>query len=80
MTQAIHQQTRLRRLSEYEKYNSRERLSQSFGEHLEILAAIEAGDRDQAAERMRAHIQASDQTRPDFRKVRVLAHRRLTRR
>ena len=80
LAQAIRQQTRLRRLSEYEKYNSRERLSASFGEHLGILEALEAGDRGRAAERMRTHIQASDQTRPDFRKVRVLAHRRLTRR
>jgi DNA-binding GntR family transcriptional regulator len=80
LAQAIRQQTRLRRLSEYEKYTSRERHRQSFGEHLSILDALEAGDRSLAAERMRAHILASNRTRPDFRKVRTLAHRRLTRR
>jgi len=80
LTQAIRQQTRLRRLSEYEKYISRERHRSSFVEHLAILDAIEAGDRTLAAERMRDHILASDSKRPDFRKVRTLAHRRLTRR
>ncbi len=80
LAQAIRQQTRLRRLSEYEKYTSRERHRQSFAEHLAILEAIEAGDPPLAAERMREHILAANAKRPDFRKVRTLAHRRLTRR
>jgi len=80
LIQAIRQQTRLRRLSEYEKYTSRDRHAQSFGEHLSILDAIATGDRALAAERMRAHILAANEKRPDFRKVRTLAHRRLTRR
>ena len=80
LEQAIRQQTRLRRLSEYEKYISRERLEESFAEHLSILDAIENGSYAEAAERMSLHIRMSDATRPDFRKVRVLAHRRLTRR
>lgn len=80
LAQAIRQQTRLRRLSEYEKYTSRERHRQSFAEHLSILDAIEAGDMKRAAERMRAHILAANAKRPDFRKVRALAHRRMTRR
>ncbi|MEJ8572041.1 GntR family transcriptional regulator [Microbaculum marinum] len=80
LAQAIRQQTRLRRLSEYEKYTSRERHRSSFGEHMTILDAIEAGDMPLAAERMRRHIRAANDTRPDFRKVRTLAHRRLTRR
>lgn len=80
LSQAIRQQTRLRRLSEYEKYTSRERLVASFEEHLSILDAIENGAMAEAAERMSLHIRMSDATRPDFRKVRVLAHRRLTRR
>ncbi len=80
LSQAIRQQTRLRRLSEYEKYTSRERLVDSFEEHLSILDAIENGAFAEAAERMSLHIRTSDATRPDFRKVRVLAHRRLTRR
>lgn len=80
LSQAIRQQTRLRRLSEYEKYTSRERLTQSFGEHLSILDAIENEAYAEAAERMSLHIRTSDANRPEFRKVRVLAHRRLTRR
>ncbi len=55
-------------------------ISQSFAEHLAILDAVEAGDRDLAAERMREHILAANAKRPDFRKIRTLAHRRLTRR
>ncbi|NJO36513.1 MAG: GntR family transcriptional regulator [Rhizobiales bacterium] len=80
LAQAIRQQTRLRRLSDYEKYTSRERLIDSFGEHLAILDAIEQGAFGEAAKRMSLHIRTSDANRPDFRKVRVLAHRRLTRR
>lgn len=80
LSQAILQQTRLRRLSEYEKYTSRERLIDSFGEHLSILDAVERGTLGEAAAHMSLHIRNSDANRPDFRKVRVLAHRRLTRR
>lgn len=80
LTQAIRQQTRLRRLSEYETYTSRERMADSFREHLSILDAVEKSAFEEAAERMSLHIRTSDATRPDFRKVRVLAHRRLTRR
>ena len=80
LTQAIRQQTRLRRLSEYEKYTSRERLTDSLREHVSILDAIEKSAFAEAAERMSLHIRTSDATRPNFRKVRVLAHRRLTRR
>lgn len=80
VSQSIRQQTRLRRLSEYEKYTSRERLVDSFDEHLSILDAIENGAFAEAAERMSLHIRTSNAMRPDFRKVRVLAHRRLTRR
>ena len=80
LSQAIGQQTKLRRLSEYEKYAPRERLSDSLREHLTILEAIERGDRQAAAAGMRAHTRKSHENRPDFRKVRVLAHRRLTRR
>lgn len=80
LSQAIRQQTRLRRLSEYEKYTARERLTQSFEEHLSILDAVEHEAYAEAAERMSLHIRTSDANRPEFRKVRVLAHRRLTRR
>lgn len=80
LAQAIRQQTRLRRLSEYERYSSRERLLESFREHLRVLEALEQGDKALAADCLRVHIRASENARPDLRKVRVLAHRRLTRR
>ncbi len=79
IAQAIRQQTRLRRLSEYENYSDRGRLEQSCHEHLAILDAVEVGNRTRAAELMRRHILVSEDIRPDFEKVRVLAHRRLTR-
>lgn len=79
LAQSIRQQTRLRRLSEYEKYTSRERMEVSFREHLAILDAISRGAQDEAADRMSLHIRLANENRPDFRKVRVLAHRRLTR-
>lgn len=79
LAQAIRLQTRLRRLSEYENYNERERLHASCREHLAILDALEAKDFVRAAELLREHIAVSQQIRPDFNKVRALAHRRLTR-
>lgn len=79
LVRAIKQQTQLRRLSEYEKYNERDRLKASFAEHLAILDAIGHGDLADAARLMREHIERSERSRPDMRKVRVLAHRRLTR-
>lgn len=79
LRQAIRQQTHLRRLSEYENYGDRARLAESCREHLEILDAIEAGDLDIAAARLADHIATSRRVRPDFAKVRALAHRRLTR-
>ncbi len=76
---AIRQQTQLRRLSEYEKYNERGRLETSFREHLAILNAIECRDLAAASRLMAEHIRHSEDSRPDLAKVRVLAHRRLTR-
>jgi DNA-binding GntR family transcriptional regulator len=79
LAHAIRLQTRLRRLSEYENYNDRERLSESCREHLAILDAFEADDFQRAAELLRRHIAVSQEVRPNFDKVRALAHRRLTR-
>jgi DNA-binding GntR family transcriptional regulator len=79
LAHAIRLQTRLRRLSEYENYNDRARLSDSCREHLAILDALEADDRPRAAELLRRHIAVSQEVRPSFDKVRALAHRRLTR-
>lgn len=80
LAQSIRQQTRLRRLSEYQKYISSDRMAASYAEHLAILDAIERDAFAEAADRMSLHIRMSDENRPDFRKVRILAHRRLTRR
>jgi DNA-binding GntR family transcriptional regulator len=79
LAQAIRLQTRLRRLSEYENYNDRERLKDSCREHLAILDAFEAGDFRRAADLLHGHIAVSQEVRPNFDKVRALAHRRLTR-
>lgn len=79
LAQAIRLQTRLRRLSEYENYNDRTRLSESCREHLAILDALEAGDCPRAAALLRRHIAVSQEVRPSFEKVRALAHRKLTR-
>jgi len=79
IAQAIRLQTRLRRLSEYENYNDRERLRDSCLEHIAILDAMEAADFSRAAELLHRHIAVSQEIRPNFDKVRALAHRRLTR-
>ena len=79
LAHAIRLQTRLRRLSEYENYSDRARLRDSCREHLAILDALEAADFTQAAELLRRHIEISQAVRPNFDKVRALAHRRLTR-
>lgn len=80
LTQAIRQVTQMRRLSEPERYVSRKRLADSFREHAEILEAVQNRDPGLAAKRMADHIRQAHATRPDIRKVRALAHRRLTRR
>ena len=79
LAHAIRLQTRLRRLSEYENYSDRARLSDSCREHLAILDALEAGETERAARLLRRHIEVSEAVRPNFDKVRALAHRRLTR-
>lgn len=79
LAHAIQLQTRLRRLSEYESYNDRDRLRDSCLEHLAILDAFEAGNPQRAADLLRRHIEVSQAIRPSFDKVRALAHRKLTR-
>jgi DNA-binding GntR family transcriptional regulator len=80
LTQAVRQITQLRRHSEPERYVSRDRLAASFHEHAEILRALIGGDPATAARLMAEHIDRAHASRPDIRKARVLAHRRLTRR
>jgi DNA-binding GntR family transcriptional regulator len=64
--ETIRQQNRLRRLSDYQHEDERDRWRDSAGEHLSILDAIEAGDRDRAATLMRDHIAISRDVRPAF--------------
>lgn len=65
--QAIQQQTRLRRLMEYQFSSvDRTRMTQSCLEHLSILEALEAGNRQQAADLLRRHIGVSRDVLPEF--------------
>lgn len=65
--QAIQQQTRLRRLMEYQfSVVDPKRMTQSCEEHIAILEALEAGDRKKAADLMRKHIEVSRDVLPDF--------------
>lgn len=65
--QAIQQQTRLRRLMEYQFSSvDQNRMTQSCLEHLSILEALEAGNRQQAADLLRRHIEVSRDVLPDF--------------
>ncbi|MBX3596726.1 MAG: GntR family transcriptional regulator [Rhizobiaceae bacterium] len=56
VVQAVAQQNRLRRLLEYESLIDSGRLNASCMEHLSILDALDAGDRDQAALAMEQHL------------------------
>ncbi|MDH5555696.1 MAG: GntR family transcriptional regulator [Alphaproteobacteria bacterium] len=65
--QAIQQQTRLRRLMEFQFSAAEpERMTQSCREHLAILNALEAGEREKAANLMRQHIEVSRDVLPEF--------------
>lgn len=65
--QAIQQQTRLRRLMEFQfSMAEPERMAQSCREHLAILDALEAGNREKAADFMRKHIEVSRDVLPEF--------------
>lgn len=54
--QAIEQQNRLRRMSEYAAQTEPERMAVSCREHLEIMAALLADDRELAASLLRSHL------------------------
>ena len=66
LVQAIRNQNRLRRLTEYEYYADRERMLESCREHAAILRAVDDGNREHASELMRQHIDASWRSRPSF--------------
>lgn len=53
---AVQKLNQLRRLVEYRQTGQREQVRQQNREHLEILDALEAGDRERAADLMHAHL------------------------
>lgn len=63
---AIERQNSLRRLVEYASLLDRGRLIESCTEHMAILAALEAGDREEAAELMRRHLQIAADFAPEY--------------
>ena len=66
VVQAIRNQNRLRRLTEYEYYAERERMLASCREHAAILDAVADGQTQRASELMHRHIDASWRSRPSF--------------
>lgn len=54
--QAIQQQNRLRRLSEYRAVPSQDRMMQSINEHFRIMDAVEEGDLEWASALLRHHL------------------------
>lgn len=60
---AVQRQNRLRRLSNYDWKHGRERVQVNCREHLEMLARIEAGDRELAALLMHRHLEVASRLR-----------------
>ncbi|WP_059413984.1 GntR family transcriptional regulator [Cupriavidus basilensis] len=60
---AIRRLNRMRRLSNYDWKHGRERVEVSCHEHLGILAALESGNRDGAADLMRRHLDVASRLR-----------------
>ena len=57
--QAVQQQNQLRRLEEHAHFHRHSRYAKSTQDHLEIIAAIEAGDREWASQLMRQHLKTA---------------------
>ncbi|MFD4839351.1 GntR family transcriptional regulator [Achromobacter sp. NPDC058515] len=57
--QAVQQQNQLRRLEEHAAFHRDARYVESSSEHLQIIAALEAGDQEWASQLMRRHLKAS---------------------
>lgn len=64
--QCIQQQSRLRRMMEFQFRGDKNRMDQSCREHLAILDALEIEDLERAAALMREHIGVSRDILPDF--------------
>ncbi|HYE50731.1 MAG TPA: GntR family transcriptional regulator [Azospirillaceae bacterium] len=65
--QSIQQQNRLRRAAEYESFVWSERMRESCQEHINILDALIAGDREWAAALMVHHLKLSQRSNLPFR-------------
>lgn len=57
--QAVQQQNQLRRLEEHAAFHREARFVDSSNEHLRIIAALEADDREKASQLMREHLSTS---------------------
>ena len=79
LAQAIRQHTLLRRMGGYDAYALRTNMDEEFGEHLDILDLVGAGDLENAARMMHQHLLNTLHRRPDIARARAFAHRRLTR-
>ena len=66
VVQAIQHQNRLRRLLEYNSLIDAGRMKESCEEHIAILESLEAGDQEEAAVRMREHLQKARAAGPEF--------------
>ena len=63
LVDAIRRLNRMRRLSNYDWKHGRDRVEVSCHEHLGILAALESGNREGAAELMRRHLDVASRLR-----------------
>lgn len=59
LEEAIDRQNTIRRVAEYAASVRKERMGQSMREHLDIIAALKAGDRQHAAALMHVHLKLS---------------------
>ena len=67
MVQSIKHQNRLRRLSEYFSYQDNCRIEKLVAEHLQIIDAVESGDRVWAAALLRHHLETASRLAPPFK-------------
>lgn len=65
--QSLRQHNQLRRVVEYESYHEGVRIAESSREHLAILDALKAGDREFAASLLRRHLRLAADSRGAFR-------------
>jgi DNA-binding GntR family transcriptional regulator len=77
---AVQQHTALRRADEFQIHAMRGNFVETLREHLGILDALEADDRELAADRLRSHLVASHDRQPSIDQAKALAYRRLVRR